>query len=96
MFGIGQHYFSIFDDIEDPFLTDAQSGGLFQQARENERNRRDGLGPLNGWGFIHEVFVEVSDRLLLKVGQVEEIYEMKGAGCSILNQSQGEMLRNIR
>ena len=29
---IGQHYFSAFDDVEDPFLPNVQWSGLFQQA----------------------------------------------------------------
>ena len=30
---------------------------------ENERKRRDGIDPPECWGIIHEVFVEVLDRL---------------------------------
>ena len=32
-------------------------------SRENERNRRSRVDPPDGWGIIHEVFVEVLDRL---------------------------------
>ena len=32
-------------------------------SRENERNRRSRVDPPDGWDIIHEVFVEVLDRL---------------------------------